>query len=270
MNIQVVTLADENRLAHVANQVVGLNRWSPDTRHRCIRLDTGAGVEPSGKLALAAARNTAGDTARNEGAELIIFLDADCIPGPELVEYYRQCLAAHPDAVACGPVTYLDPPDPTGYDLAALPGMTAPHPARPNPAPGQFPAADREEYLLFWSLSFAMTADTWSRLRRQTGGFDERYRGYGGEDTDFALRLREADVPIRWAGGAHAYHQWHPVSSPPWEHLADILVNARRFRDTWGWWPMGGWLKEFARAGAIGPEYFYPGDPEQAYFASEK
>lgn len=250
--IHVVTLADDNRQGHVARQVSGLQRWAPETTHHRTRLDRADGE----KLALAKARNQAGDHALAQGADLIIFLDADCIPGPDLVDHYRQCLTEHPTAVAAGPVTYLSQPGPEGYDLSRLVELTDPHPARPNPDAGQFPAASDEQYLLFWSLSFAVRAETWLKIRRSTGGFDEGYLGYGGEDTDFALRLRRAGIPLRWAGGAHAYHQWHPVSSPPWEHLDDILVNARRFHRTWGFWPMEGWLTEFRRAGAIDSDYF--------------
>lgn len=264
MITHVVTLADESRRPHVTRQVAGLERYSPDTRHSCAPLAEGTGE----KLALAQARNAMGDQAAAAGAELIIFLDADCIPGPDLVSRYQQCAKMHPSAVACGPVTYLDPPSPEGYDLSRLAEMTNPHRARPNPAAGEFPLASADQYLLFWSLSFALRADTWRQIRRDTGGFDEGYRGYGGEDTDFALRLREAAVEMRWAGGAHAYHQWHEVSSPPWEHLADILVNARRFHTTWGWWPMQGWLTEFARAGVIPEDYFGPGVDALTYLES--
>ena len=54
-----------------------------------------------------------------------------------------------------------------------------------------------------------------------------------------------------WAGGAHAYHQWHPVSSPPWEHIEDIVANANRFHDKWGTFPMEGWLEAFEAEGAV-------------------
>jgi GT2 family glycosyltransferase len=100
---------------------------------------------------------------------------------------------------------------------------------------------------LFWSLSFAVTADTWLAV----GGFEESYEGYGGEDTDFAFTARAAGVPLVWVGGAHAYHQYHPTSAPPWQHLDDILRNGRLFADRWGSWPMEGWLEAFAAAGAI-------------------
>ncbi len=58
-------------------------------------------------------------------------------------------------------------------------------------------------------------------------------------------------MPLHWVGGAWAYHQHREVSSPPREHLADIVRNARRFRDRWGRWPMEGWLGAFADEGLV-------------------
>ena len=92
-----------------------------------------------------------------------------------------------------------------------------------------------------------MTPATWNRI----GGFHPGYEGYGAEDTDLGWTARARSVEMRWIGGADAYHQWHPVSSPPWQHLDDILRNGAAFHERWGEWPMGGWLEAFAAAGAI-------------------
>jgi GT2 family glycosyltransferase len=86
---------------------------------------------------------------------------------------------------------------------------------------------------------------------REVGGFDEAFEGYGGEDTDFAFSLRARGIPLVWVGGADAYHQYHETSSPPWQHLDDILRNGALFAEKWGEWPMGGWLAAFAEAGAV-------------------
>lgn len=196
---------------------------------------------------LARARNLGADAALSAGAQLLIFLDVDCIPSVQLIARYQDIAQQrhHADALLCGPVTYLDPPPRGGYDLASLPGLVAPHPARPMPADSEVIAT--QDYSLFWSLSFALTAHTW----RQIGGFHEEYRGYGGEDTDFALRAAAAEVPMRWVGGANAFHQHHPVQKPPVEHLDDILRNAAIFHRRWGRWPMQGWLDAFQEQGLI-------------------
>ncbi len=201
---------------------------------------------PGDRLPLAAARNRGAAAALAAGAELLVFLDVDCLAGPDLVAGYRDA-ATRPewaDTLLSGPVAYLPPPPPGGYVLDAVVHRPA-HPARPEPPPGRVePAADPR---LFWSLSFAVRAAAWARI----GGFDEAYRGYGAEDTDFALRAVRAGVESAWVGGATAYHQWHPVSSPPVEHLDDVLRNGALFADRWGWWPMEGWLAAFQERGLI-------------------
>jgi GT2 family glycosyltransferase len=199
------------------------------------------------RLPMAAARNLGARTAIETGAELLIFLDVDCIPAPNLVGRY-VCAAEdseHRDSLLCGPVTYLRPPGPDGYDLASLPGMIDPHPARPAPDDGVILAST--DHRLFWSLSFAVTAEVWQRV----GGFCTRYTGYGGEDTDYGQKAAAASVPMRWVGGAHAFHQHHPISDPPVEHVADIVRNAHTFHERWGWWPMEGWLDAFEGLGLI-------------------
>jgi GT2 family glycosyltransferase len=183
-------------------------------------------------LPLARARNAGARHAIAGGAECLVFLDVDCIPSPALLERYRE--VASDDALSCGTVRYLP--------------AAAPHPARPVPHAGELlPGGDHR---LFWSLSFAITATAWERI----GGFDEAYTGYGGEDTDFGQRARAAGLDLHWVGGADAYHQHHPVSDPPVEHLDDILRNGARFAARWGWWPMEGWLRAFAERGLVRPD----------------
>jgi N-acetylglucosaminyl-diphospho-decaprenol L-rhamnosyltransferase len=213
-----------------------------DIRPTIVHLPSGANGLP-----LAAARNAGARAALDAGAGTIIFLDVDCIPAPALVETYAA--AAHDErwsgSLLCGPVAYLPPAPPSGYVLAQLDRLAEPHPARPAPAPGDIVAS--RDFALFWSLSFAVTAATWQRL----GGFREDYEGYGAEDTDFARAAQAAGVDLAWVGAARAFHQYHPTSTPPVQHLGDIVRNATIYRERWGDWPMSGWLEEFARAGLV-------------------
>ncbi|PPF90239.1 glycosyltransferase [Subtercola sp. Z020] len=206
---------------------------------------SGAGAAGA-RLRLAAGRNAGAAAAQGAGARLLVFLDADCLPGPELLERYAEAAAEHPESVLCGPVTYL-PEGARPRTAREFAVATAPHAARPNLPAGETRAAHDDEYRLFWSLSFACADATW----RTSGGFAELYEGYGAEDTDFASTLRERRIDLRWVGGAHAYHQYHPTSSPPWQHLDDILRNGALYNARWGSWPMQGWLAAFEEAGAI-------------------
>ncbi|RJQ66993.1 glycosyltransferase family 2 protein [Pseudonocardiaceae bacterium YIM PH 21723] len=196
------------------------------------------------RLPLARARNVGAEHAIEAGVDLLIFLDVDCIPGPDLVRRYRQtaCEVVEP-SLLCGPVSYLPPPPPGGYPAQDLQLLADPHPVRPAPTHDQ--VLRQGDHRLFWSLSFAVRTPVWQRI----GGFCERYEGYGGEDTDFGQLAHEAGIELVWVGGASAFHQHHPVQDPPVGHLRDILRNATLFHSRWGWWPMTGWLERFERDG---------------------
>ncbi|MBC7680485.1 MAG: glycosyltransferase family 2 protein [Pseudorhodobacter sp.] len=195
-------------------------------------------------LPLARGRNAGAARALELGARVLTFLDVDCLAGPGTMGAYADAVRDEPGTVWGGPVTYLDEharPYPV-HDLAPL---DRPHPARPAPSCGERRHDDRWE--LFWSLSFALSATAWERC----GGFDEGYTGYGAEDTDFGQRARAAGLRLAWTGDARAYHQHHPTSTPPVQHLHDILRNGRTFSDRWGWWPMTGWLAAFEQQGLV-------------------
>lgn len=236
-------------LAEVADDIVRVEAWLDETPPDDIRdagtLSLHVPPGPHG-FRVGEGRNQAAARAIDAGAELLVFLDVDCLPGPALLAGYRAAAHAHPEALLAGAVTYLASVQ-RPEQAADLPFLTRPHRARPALPPGETRAATASEYNLFWSLSFAVTPATWYRI----GGFHPGYEGYGAEDTDLAWTARANDVEMRWVGGADAYHQWHPVSSPPWQHLDAILRNGGTFAERWGTWPMGGWLEAFAAAGAI-------------------
>lgn len=215
----------------------------------------------SDTMPLAAARNAA---ARAAKGERLIFLDIDCIPGPDLVADYADRLGDR-DAVVMGEVAYL-PSGATanGLDFAAFDAVAEKHSERAGP-PVE-PIGICTDYRCFWSLNFAMRRDRFMAI----GGFDESYVGYGGEDTDFGRTLSEAGVPILWCRGARAYHQYHPHHMPPVHHLDSVLANARRFRAKWGHFTMEHWLRAFELMGLIekcGADYVRLRSPGEAEFA---
>ncbi|QFG67404.1 glycosyltransferase family 2 protein [Ornithinimicrobium pratense] len=213
-------------------------------------------ADPRG-LPLAAARNLAAAEATAQGADHLVFLDVDCIPGPTTVAAYAGALEAltgqRPSpAVLGGDVAYL-PPLPAGQrdwtgHLGLLPEAGEHRPDRVRLAPGEhLPEPDLNR---FWSLSFAMTVvDFWA-----IGGFCPDYVGYGGEDTDFAQVVGARGGSLTWVGGATAYHQHHPSPSPPLNQLEPVVRNAGVFADRWGWWPMEGWLEGFRERGLAAPD----------------
>jgi hypothetical protein len=51
----------------------------------------------------------------------------------------------------------------------------------------------------------------WRQQLESINGFDERYRGWGCEDDDLAIRLRQNQQRFKTIlGRTHAYHLWHP------------------------------------------------------------
>lgn len=207
-------------------------------------------VPAAQELPLAAARNAGVACARRMGADVVVFLDVDCIPSETLATDYLEVLGAlgrldgdgGGPAVVTGRTQYLPPAPEGGYDLDALTKLGRDHPARPVPEDG---AVVEGDVRLLWTLNCALTVDDFDAV----GGFDEGYHGYGGEDTDFGQRLGHAQGKLWFTASARAWHQHHAVSDPPVEHLDAILRNANRFQSLWGWFPMEGWLAGFQNAG---------------------
>ncbi len=251
--LSVLTLV-RNRADHLARLIEGLERSNvlpaelivvdmsdaptvlPDLpfASHSVRLQTAG-------LPLAAARNLA--ASRSVGNRLL-FLDVDCIPAADLTERMNAALETT-DALVCAEVRYLGAGDVVdGWTEVDLRSRGRPHPARDFPKTGLRPEANAG---LFWSLAFGMRRETFDAL----GGFDERFNGYGAEDTDFGFRAKAAMLPLLFMGGTGAYHQHHGVFDPPLQHFDDILRNAETFRSLWGLWPMTGWLKAFEVMGLI-------------------
>ncbi len=197
-------------------------------------------IVPGERLPLAAARNAA---AREARGDILVFLDVDCVPGPGLIEAYADVLAAEAEACVMGDTHYLGASDDVAADGFAALWPACVHPAR------EFGRSRRRlaNTMEFWSLSFALSRATFAR----TGGFDTRYCGYGGEDTDFAMALEAEGIALIWAPEAMALHQWHAVHIPPLHQIGDIVRNANLFREKHGRLCMDYWLNQFEAAGFV-------------------
>lgn len=199
------------------------------------------------RLPLAAARNAGAAAALEDGAETLVFLDVDCLPGPQLLARYAAAVRRRPDALLAGPVGYLPPRTDSDYPVedSELDRLAVPSAHRPIPAADDIVDAAGPE--LFWSLSFAMSRSAWL----SSGGFCIEYEGYGAEDTDFAMAAAARGHRLAWVGRAWAWHQDHGPSGPIAAHVEDIVRNAIVFHDRWNVWPMAGWLDHLSAEGVI-------------------
>ncbi|WP_237065303.1 glycosyltransferase family 2 protein [Loktanella sp. M215] len=176
---------------------------------------------------------------------MLIFLDVDCIPAPRLVaDYATQMTAA--DGLFMGEVMYLPAgAAAAGWDYETFNAIAVRHSDRQGPP--EEPRRACADYRCFWSLNFAMSRNAWDRA----GGFDERFEGYGGEDTDFGRTLSEIQMPIWWIRGARVFHQYHQHCMPPIHHVASVIRNSELFASKWGHRTMEHWLHAFRMMGLI-------------------
>ena len=253
-NISVCTIYAKRKL-HLQNLVKGLIQSSvypdelvvvcmndrlPKLPQTPFEITTATINTNDGTLPLAVARNKAAAIARGDK---LIFLDVDCISDRDLVSNFNYHLERE-DALYSGSVRYLSQAL-QNYDwTASLAKHSSFHQLQ-----GTVPEGKEKRphpYELFWSLNFGIRKQTFEDL----GCFDERYDGYGGEDTDFSFTARSRHLPC-YKISALAYHQFHASYTPPLNHLADIVRNARIFYDKWQILPMDKWLKQFAELGYV-------------------
>lgn len=189
-------------------------------------------LQHENKIPLARARNFG---VENTSFDNLIFLDVDCIPNKNLVKDYQ---GLREENLYCGQVRYLSKNSMCQLDFDNLDELSSPDPIRSS--------IDVLPYELFWSLNFSCIRKVFEKI----GGFNEDFKGYGAEDTDFAFKARENKIPLKNTKVV-AYHQYHDKYEPPLNHFEDIINNSLVFYKLWGRWPMEGWLSEFENMGLI-------------------
>jgi GT2 family glycosyltransferase len=183
---------------------------------------------------------------RNEGAAItsapyLLFLDGDCVLPPDHVRRHlflrRRGFATGAaccrldqettqrltdDAIRSGAFTGWTPRD-QRRELARLARRAwwynlIRHPTKPKLI-GNNMAVWREDF-------------------ERVNGFDEKFQGWGCEDDDFRLRLRQAHVRVQSiVGRTHTFHLWHPTDptaprSGRWRDGANVEFIRRPYRLT--------------------------------------
>lgn len=192
-------------------------------------------LKSSGTLPLAKARNTGAQHAKTD---ILVFLDVDCIVSPTLFETMLHRLDSK-TVVTAYPRYLKMLPDHGKYNHLTKNAVT--HPGRESIAEN-VPAIHTK----FWSLVYAINSATYQEI----GGFDESFVGYGGEDTDFAQSFHRADISLIFVKD-YVLHQYHTKYDPPLNYFENIIVNARRYKEKWGTYPMTAWLDAFKKLGLI-------------------
>lgn len=149
---------------------------------------------------------------RNRGFEKsagkkIICIDGDMVPGPGFIEAYLSAWEEFPGAVILGS-RRLPSEWPNGnftrylYSRGRLP---MPH---GTSLPGR----------LFTSDNFSIDKEIFAK----TSGFDTAFSGWGGEDTDFGIRLENNGVPMYAVPSAWCFH-YHDKS------LENTIIEFEKF-----------------------------------------
>lgn len=142
--------------------------------------------------------------------KLLVFLDTDIVPDPDLVEAHT----AHytPNVSYFGyrrryPMELVRPfSSPLDYDQLYRFSL-------PDQRLGQYGLWKKPQfYLHFFGCNYSIPAGLFCEL----GGHDERCEGWGGEDIDLAYRITQSGYPIYplWGMGMGT-HLDHPKRSPP-------------------------------------------------------
>lgn len=144
----------------------------------------------------AAATNAAARIARHE---VLIFLDDDQLAAPGLVEAHLRAQQRLGDVLVQGFYPLAPGYDRRGasllYQRSFISTFAPVDHAHPTTAH-------------VWSANMSLRRATWAAV----GGLDETFREYGGEDTDFGVRLaRDRGVPVLFEPAALSYHL-HSVS----------------------------------------------------------
>ena len=191
--------------------------------------------------------------ARNYGAkeaqfENVIFLDADCLVDTNFFAEYVRCLTPEFAGIVHGHAWYMRPE----ITYAQMQADRGDHTQFYRPgldARAKQDMALTNSYELFTSIHFGCRRDLFDSL----GGFDEEYRGYSCEDTDFGQKLRAQKIPL-YMNKAEAFHQYHKASGAPFEKVSEVVRNVNYFQSKWGWLPAQAWLDAFMERDLIAYE----------------
>ncbi len=148
--------------------------------------------------------------ARSVEADVIVFLDSDAIAGPQFVATHARWHQGNPKSVVIGGRVHLTA---TGLEPDQLAAAAVDLDARTFDDRSDFRAvlsrrtsrfqATDEAYRAFVSINVSVPAS----LFHMVGGFEERFRWWGSEDSELGWRLWQAGAVFIDDPTARVYHQ---------------------------------------------------------------
>lgn len=234
----VITACTKDREAYIQNLHRSLLEHAPHVDHLVVVVGDedwlpwdGAWVvriPQEGSFNLAKSRNV-GFRAASFFDDKLIWLDADCVVGPETISNYESALEE--DGVFAGSATWLKQ---RPEEIGSFSFTEEEEPERKFPGPGLWEKIPSRQSWMVFGLSFGMNAATWAQAVRSFGGFDEEFSGWGPEDTDFAVSADKNGIPLYLLGGAPVFHQHHESEWPPVSKADDVVRNTNFFRQKHG------------------------------------
>ncbi|MCC6610645.1 MAG: glycosyltransferase family 2 protein [Burkholderiales bacterium] len=177
-------------------------------------------------------------------AEYVIFTDGDCIPAPDFVAQHRRL--AEPGWFLSANRVLLS----ERFTPEVLAGRLAVHRwglrrwlrawvrrdiNRWLPLVRLPDAAARKRGAARWEGAKTCNLSAWRSDLARVNGLDERYSGWGLEDSDLVIRLLHAGVRHKSARfAASVFHLWHPENDrtrlPENQRRLDELLRSNRVR----------------------------------------
>jgi hypothetical protein len=165
--------------------------------------------------------------ARQTARPILVFADADVVVDSSLdraIELCRNAVDAAKPYRRIVDLTADESRRVRGGDWEFVP-------QRPPDTPPNREA--RQEFVVFAGGIFVIGREPYLRL----GGFDERFRGWGGEDDAMTIKLRRAGMRLAECGERPALHLSHPrgpestQGQPNYSSNRQLLADYEAYRD---------------------------------------
>jgi hypothetical protein len=165
--------------------------------------------------------------ARQTARPVLVFADDDVLVGTSLYQAIERCRNGADAAKPYRSIVDLTADESRRVragDWEFVPQRPAG--TAPNRETGQ-------EFVVFAGGLFVIGREPYLRL----GGFDERFRGWGGEDDAMTIKLRRTGMRLAECGDHPALHLWHPrepeakMGQPHYAANRKLLADYAAYRD---------------------------------------